>query len=222
MALLTIDFFHDVVCCWSFNISSRLRMLAVELDLDIRHRTFVLQGSEREMAERWGTPEQARDTILGHWERCRGVSDRPELVNIKAMRKAPFPYPHGNVAARACKAAEALGGQAAHWDMFDSLQRAHLSEARDIADRDVVVEIGAAAGFDRDTFTLLVDAPETKAAVDADRLYARQLQVTSVPSLIVRQTGNRLVNGPTDDLRAQITASARLATFNERAITCAS
>ena len=35
---LTLDFFHDVVCCWCFNISSRMRKLADELDLDIQKR----------------------------------------------------------------------------------------------------------------------------------------------------------------------------------------
>jgi hypothetical protein len=61
-----------------------------EFDLDIRHRTFVLQASRAEMAARWGGPEQARDTILGHWSVCRQVSDQPELVDIDAMRAAPF------------------------------------------------------------------------------------------------------------------------------------
>ena len=44
MSALTIDFFHDVVCCWCFNISSRMRGLSDEFDLNIRHRTFVLQA----------------------------------------------------------------------------------------------------------------------------------------------------------------------------------
>ncbi|NHF72044.1 DsbA family protein [Paracoccus xiamenensis] len=43
MMTLHLDFFHDVVCCWCYNISSRLRRLSSEFDLDIRHRTFVLQ-----------------------------------------------------------------------------------------------------------------------------------------------------------------------------------
>lgn len=71
MTSLTVDFFHDVVCCWCFNISSRMRALATEFDLDIRHRTFVLQASRSEMSTRWGTPEDARETILGHWAVCR-------------------------------------------------------------------------------------------------------------------------------------------------------
>jgi predicted DsbA family dithiol-disulfide isomerase len=54
MASVTFDFFHKMVCCWCFNISSRMRALVAEFDLDIRHRTFVLQASPAEMAARWG------------------------------------------------------------------------------------------------------------------------------------------------------------------------
>lgn len=211
MAALTLDFFHDVVCCWCFNISSRMRKLASEFDLEIRHRTFVLQASRAEMAARWGTPEAARETILGHWAVCREASDRPELVDIDAMRAAPFDYPHGKIAALGCKAAERLGGQAAHWDMFDRLQRAHLTEARNIADPEVVLQAARELGFEAGAFAEVFDDPTTATAVEADRHYARVLQVRSVPTLIVRETGTRLVNGPREDLAAQLRAALRLA-----------
>ena len=211
MASLTIDFFHDVVCCWCFNISSRMRSLAAELDLDIRHRTFVLQADRAEMASRWGAPEDAREAILGHWAVCRQVSDRPELVDIDAMRAAPFDYPHGMTAARGCKAAERLGGQTAHWDMFDRLQRAHLAEARNVADPATVVQVARDLGFESAAFAELFDAPSTAQAVEADRQHARALQVRSIPALIVRETGARLVNGPHEDLAAQLRAALRLA-----------
>ena len=210
MAALTIDFFHDVVCCWCFNISSRMRDLAAEIDLDIEHRTFVLQASRAEMATRWGSPEDARETILGHWAVCRQVSDRPELVNIAAMRAATFDYPHGMPAARGCKAAERLGGQAAHWDMFDRLQRAHLSEARNVADPATVLQVARNLGFEAAAFAELFDDPSTAQAVEADRQHARALQVRSIPALIVRETGARLVNGPREDLAAQLRAALRL------------
>ncbi|MEP3331112.1 DsbA family protein [Sedimentitalea sp.] len=210
MAYLTIDFFHDVVCCWCFNISSRLRDLAVEFDLDIRHHTFVLQASRAEMASRWGTPEQARETILGHWDVCRQVSDRPELVDIGAMRAAPFDYPHGLTAAVGCKAAERIGGQAAHWDMFDRLQSAHLTDARNIADPGVVLDAARALGFNTAQFTDLLNDTATVQSVETDRQRARSLQVQSVPTLIIRETGARLVNGPREDLAAQIRAARRL------------
>ncbi|MDF0602139.1 DsbA family protein [Psychromarinibacter sp. C21-152] len=210
MAVLTIDFFHDVVCCWCFNISSRMRVLSTEFNLGIRHRTFVLQDSPAEMAERWGTPEEAREIILGHWAACREVSDRPELVDIDAMRLAPFDYPHGMTAALGCKAAERLGGQAAHWDMFDRLQRAHLAEARNIADPATVLHVARSLDFEAAVFAEVFNDLETMRAVETDRQHARALQVRSIPALIVRDTGARLVNGPREDLAAQQRAALRL------------
>lgn len=210
MASLTVDFFHDVVCCWCFNISLRMRALAAEFDLDIRHRTFVLQASRDEMATRWGTPEDARETILGHWAVCRHVSDRPELVDIDAMRAAPFDFPHGMTAALGCKAAERLGGQEAHWDMFDRLQRAHLTEARNVADPATVLHAARELGFKAAAFVDVFEDPETLRAVETDRQHARALQVRSIPTLIVRETGSRLINGPREDLAAQLRAALRL------------
>ncbi|UXX81573.1 DsbA family oxidoreductase [Roseovarius pelagicus] len=210
MPALTIDFFHDVVCCWCFNISSRMRALAAEFELDITHRTFVLQASRAEMATRWGTPEDARETILGHWAVCREVSDRPERVDIDAMRAASFDYPHGMTAALGCKAAERLGGQAAHWDMFDRLQCAHLTEARNVADPATVLHAARDLGFEGAAFTDIFEDQRTLRAVETDRQHARNLQVRSIPTLIVRETGSRLVNGPREDLAAQLRAALRL------------
>ncbi|MGO4917857.1 DsbA family oxidoreductase [Pseudogemmobacter sp. W21_MBD1_M6] len=215
MASLTIDFFHDVVCCWCFNISSRMRDLAAEFDLDIRHRTFVLQASRSEMVARWGMPEDARATILGHWAVCREVSDRPELVNIDAMRAALFDYPHGMTAALGCKAAERLGGQAAHWEMFDCLQREHLTEARNIADPATVLHAARELGFEPTAFAEVFYDPKTAQGVEADRQHARALQVRSIPTLIVRETGARLINGPREDLAAQLRAALRLVAWKE-------
>ena len=210
MASLTIDFFHDVVCCWCFNISSRMRGLSKEFDLDIRHRTFVLQTSRAEMTARWGSPANARETILGHWSVCRQVSDRPELVDIQAMRAAPFDYPHGLTAALGCKAAEQLGGQAAHWDMFDRLQRAHLTEARNVADQEIVLHAAQELGFRAAAFAEAFGDPATARAVETDQHDARALQVRSIPALIVRETGARLINGPLEDLAAQLRSALRL------------
>ncbi|MFW2542942.1 DsbA family oxidoreductase [Primorskyibacter sp. 2E107] len=211
MAALTLDFFHDAVCAWCFNLSPRLRTLAREHDLDIRHHTFVLQASPAEMAARWGSAAKARETILAHWSQCRAASDRPTFINIDGMRRAAFDYPHGMLAALACKAAETVGGQAGHWDMFDRLQHAHITKARNIADRAVILALAASLGYDQTAFNTLLDDTRIARAVDADRQRARQLNIRSVPTLRVRETGVQLLHGSMEDLRAQIMHAARLA-----------
>ncbi|PHP65807.1 disulfide bond formation protein DsbA [Zhengella mangrovi] len=207
---LTIDFFHDAVCGWCFNMSPRLRHLANDLDIAVRHRSFVLQDSPQRMAEVFGSLAAAKETILGHWAACRAASGAPERIDIAAMRSAGFDYPHGLPAALACKAAQALAGQAGHWNMFDAIQAAHMGQARNIADRDVLLDIAAGAGLDVAAFRLALDSPATASAVEADRRLARRLQVSSVPALIVAETGMRLANGPVEDLRAQLLANMRL------------
>lgn len=207
---LTLDFFHDVVCGWCFNISPRLRALADTLNLQVRHRAFVLQDSPERMAEVFGSPRQAKAAILSHWASCQRASDTPEKFNIDGMRAASFDYPHGLPGALACKAAERIGGQAAHWDMFDAVQRAHLSEARNVADTGVLTAIAAGLGFRRRDFGRVMAEPATQHAVEQDRRLAGRLQVVKVPTIIVRQTGARLVNGPLEDLRAQIQVSLQL------------
>lgn len=209
-ARLTLDFFHDVVCGWCFNLSPRLRLLAGEFDLDIRHRTFVLQADTAEMIARFGSMPAAKTEILGHWRACMAGSDTPDAFNVDGMAAAPFAYPHGLPGALACKAAERQGGQAAHWDMFDAIQRAHLTDIRNVADMRVLADVAAEIGLDAARLIDDMAADATRDRVEADRREARRLQVRSVPTVIIRETGHRLVNGPVEDLRAQILANTRL------------
>ena len=207
---LTLDFFHDVVCSWCFNISPRLHSLADEFDLDIRHRTYVLQASRAEMILRFGSMENAKSEILGHWEASRTASDTPEAFNVEGMRAAGFQYPHGLPGALACKAAEIQGGQHAHWRMFDAIQWAHIAEARNIADTGVLSALADDIGLGVRRFVEDMSSTATLSLVEADQLEARRLQVRFVPTILVRETGHRFVNGPLEDLRAQLLANLRL------------
>ena len=201
---LTLDFFHDVVCGWCFNLSPRLRSLTQVFDLDVRHHTVVLQDSPARVAAVFGSAAAAKATILGHWAACAAASDDPARFAIDRMRAAPFDYPHGLPAALACQVAQQLGGHDGHWRLFDALQSAHLGEARNIADAAVLVDVAASAGFDADRFREGLTDARTHRAVDDDRALAQRLQVRAVPAVLVRETGAWLRNGPLEDLHAQL------------------
>ena len=207
---LTLEFFHDVVCGWCHNLSPRLRTLAGEFELDIRHRTFVLQDSPERMVESFGSHAEAKATILGHWAACAAGSETPQRFAIERMRAAPFNYPHGLPAALACQVAHQLGGSSGHWQMFDALQEAHLSQARNIADQEVLMQVAKGIGFDPATFREGLESDRALKAVQADRALAHRLGVRSVPTVIVQETGARLRNGPLGALRAQLLAELLL------------
>lgn len=105
-----IEFFHDAVCGWCYVLSPRLRKLAKQQNIQIVQRCFVLQRSDEEMIERFGSLAQAKSEILNHWIACQQAADDKTLFNIEGMRAQPFNYPSGYLAAVGAKAAERLAG----------------------------------------------------------------------------------------------------------------
>ncbi|NOI30433.1 DsbA family oxidoreductase [Vibrio coralliilyticus] len=195
-----IEFFHDVVCGWCYIQSSVLRQLEKKYPLKITHRSYVLQRTPQDMAERFGSLAQAKQEILAHWASCERFEGSTDRFNIEAMAKASFSYPSGLLAAQATQAAEQLAGENGHWDMFDALQRAHLQRAENIADIDVLLNIARTLGYDTDAFLEVMYAPTTFARLDTDRQRAQALDIRSIPTFIVN--GQELVRQTTryDDL----------------------
>ena len=202
---IALDFYHDVVCGWCFVLGPRLKIVAREFDLEIRHKGFVLQDSRERMIAAFGSMPAAKAEILRHWEQCRAAADDPSSIDVEGMRAAPFEYPNGWLAALACQAAERQAGMEGHGRMFDALQVKHLTENRDIADLDVIMETARLIGLDPDQFERDVAGVEVHERVRADRREAARLGIRSIPTLVVRGNNIMLRNiASTDDLRARI------------------
>ncbi|TFF34262.1 DsbA family protein [Pseudomonas sp. RIT623] len=196
---LKVEFFHDAVCAWCFVLAPRLQQLQAELNLDIQHRTFILQTSREAMIERFGSMPQAKQTILEHWRACAEAEDTPR-INIEGMRQQAFDYPTGLLAGLACQAATLLAGNPGHARMFERLQEAHLVENRNIGDHDTVLTLAEEAGLDTAAFALAFyeQAPQL---LHDELAMGQRLGIRSVPSLVI--DGRYLVSGALglDDLR---------------------
>lgn len=202
-APLTVDFFHDVVCGWCYVMSPRLRQVAAELGIVVRQRSVVLQESPEDMRQAFGSMERAKQVILGHWEACALHDDQPR-IDVEGMRAERFDYPSGMAGALACQAAHLQAGDAGHWDMFDAIQRAHLSEHRNIGDTATLLDIAVEKGYGRDEFSALMQGAEALQCVQADRAAAARLAIHSIPTLIAGPHRARLRTMSTDALRDQL------------------
>ncbi|EED69899.1 DsbA family protein [Comamonas testosteroni] len=180
-----LDFFHDVVCGWCYVMSPRLRQVAGELGLRVRQRSFVLQASRAEMVARFGSMEQAKQTILGHWEAC-AQHDDTQRIDIEGMRRESFEYPSGLAGALACQAAQMLEGDEAHWNLFDAIQHAHMSAHRNIGDAEVLLDIATHTGFERNAFARCMESAEALNLVRQDLALAQHLGLRSIPSVIAQ------------------------------------
>jgi predicted DsbA family dithiol-disulfide isomerase len=204
-----IEFFHDVLCAFCFIESPRLRRLAAEdPGVEIVHRAFALAPSAATLHAMFGGAERAKTEILRHW-RAAARLEPTAGIDPDLMAGREFGYPHSMPGLLATKAAAQQGRE---WDVYDRVQRAHLVEARDIEDTDVLVQIAADLELDPVRFAADIAAPRTRAAVEADLARSRELGVRGVPALVA--DGRVAVSGavPHDDLVDWVSAVRRIRT----------
>ncbi len=181
---MKIEFFHDVLCAWCYAFSPRLRQLVNEFpQVEIIHRCFALAPTPESIAEMFGSKSAGKAEILKHWE-AANQNDDEHRICTEEMACKNFDYPYSMPGLIACKAAEFQGGQQAHWDMFDRIQKAHLTEILDISDSEVLLNCAKDVGLNIERFLSDLNSEETKSEVKKDIDRATELGVYAVPSLV--------------------------------------
>lgn len=151
--------------------------------VQVDHRCFALAPDPAQITRMFGSAEAGKAEIMTHWAAAAAHPDG-EAINTELMRSRPFPYPYSMPGLLACKAAERQGGPAAHWDMFDAVQRAHAVDARNVANPEVLRDCAVAAGLDLEHWEHDFHSPDTRQAVEHDLTEAHTRGVHAVPTLI--------------------------------------
>ena len=146
---LRLEFFHDCLSCWCYPFSERLRQFVVRHpDVEVVQRVYPMADAPDFFTTVFPDPVTAkREVVLQHWGEARDY-ERDDRIKCELMMERDFPYPYSIPNSRGCKAAEVVGGQAAHWDFFDRVQRAHLTDCENIGDFDVLKRCAADVGLD--------------------------------------------------------------------------
>ncbi|WFD09669.1 DsbA family oxidoreductase [Tepidibacter hydrothermalis] len=182
---VTIEFFHDVICSWCYILSPRLRKLVKEIpEVEVIHHSFALSKSPEHTIRMFGSMENAKKEIMDHW-RASNINDDNNRINADLMESRNFDYPHSLPGLLGCKAAELQGGQKVHWDYFDLVQKAHLTEARNIADLEVLYDIASKVGLNKEKFINDYNSKIVMKMVEDDIKLSKQKRINSVPTLII-------------------------------------
>jgi len=190
---MQVEFFHDVLCAWCFALSPRMRRLVAEFpEIEVIHRSFALASDADRLVEMFGSKEAAKREILNHW-RNANENDDEHRIHTEDMALRTFDYPYSMPGLVACKSAELQGGQLAHWNMFDRIQKAHLVETQNIADFNVLLQCADEVGLDTERFKNDFESDATLDAIYQDSYRAKELGVNAVPSLLIN--GRKLLSG---------------------------
>jgi len=182
---ILVEFFHDVLCAWCYCLSPRMRFIAETFPaVEVVHRSFALAPRPNSIEEIFGSRAEGKREIMKHW-RAANLNDDEHRINAELMESREFDYPYSMPGLKACKAAELQGGQRAHWDMFDRIQRAHLTECLNIASVEVIERCARDVGLDLDRFRVDFNGQEVERLVEADMRLAEELGIYAVPTLVV-------------------------------------
>lgn len=181
---MEIEIYSDVVCPWCYLGKRRLeRALAdYEGEVTLRYRPFQLDPSPvpspppptlQSLADKFGGPERARQVTDN--TRAVAAAEGVELNFDRALSANTFE------AHRVSRLAAAKGRQP---EVVEALHRAHFTDGRDINSRDVLVDVAAGAGLDRDEVRAYLESDEGVDELRADLAEAHRLGITSVPTFV--------------------------------------
>ncbi|ACL56574.1 DSBA oxidoreductase [Methylobacterium nodulans ORS 2060] len=183
---LTIAVFSDVICPWCYLGKRRLERALDQLGLRetaaVEWLPFELnpdmpaEGMERALyrARKFGAERSAQlDAQMAELGRQDGISFAFErMTRTPNTRRAHMLIAAGMHVGRADP-------------VVGALFRAYFEEGRDIGDSDVLLDIGVAAGLDRDLVVEALCSEKLTQLVENIEQQAAQMQVTGVPFFIV-------------------------------------
>lgn len=153
-------------------------------EIAVVQRCFALAPTPDSIVRIFGSKAAGKAEILRHW-RAANENDEAHRICADKMACQPFDYPYSTPGLLACKAAEMEGGQQAHWDYFDCLQQAHLTECRNIGEPAVLIDCARDVGLDVEKFLQDLQSDATLQAVQLDIDRAYQLGVHAVPTIVL-------------------------------------
>lgn len=198
-APITIDVVSDAVCPWCFIGQKRLD-LALEavsdVEVSVSWRPFQLDptipagGVERHayMAGKFGS----MDKVATAHERVREAARDTDIAfDFEGITVAPNTLDAHRVIRWA-----ATSGNDVQNTVVRAIFSAYFEQARDIGDRQVLIDIGTAAGMERPVLETLLAGDADREAVQGEIAMASQMGITGVPCFLLE--GRYAVMGAQD------------------------
>jgi predicted DsbA family dithiol-disulfide isomerase len=178
-----------------------LRKLKPEFDFTVRRRGFQIHPewpAEGMPAEQW-RPDMDSKTRQALWERIGAMG---EAAGVEM--KAPRTLANSLLALQAGEFAAEAGAD----EVFeDRVFRAYFSEGLNIGKRDVLVDLGAQVGLDRDALGDALDSGKYAMRIKNHAQAASHLGISGVPTFLIGDWP--LVGAQSEDVMRRVLQRAR-------------
>ena len=190
---IRVEVWSDVACPWCYIGKRNLDAATAafgrehpETPVEVIYRSFELQPD---------APEQYGGTISEYLAETRGLSDeqvnamleRPRASAHEAGIEMNFEALKPAATGRAHALLHMAAGQGCQAELGEALFRANFEEGRSLGDPEVLAELAADAGLDRDAALAVLDSEEFKARVEADKAKAQEYGIGGVPFFVISE-----------------------------------
>lgn len=205
---LTIDIWSDVMCPWCLvgygKLTKGLALLDGEIEADIRWHAFELnpemaaEGEERSehIARKYGrTLDQARGVQDQMRQAAADAGVSLDYSGAKNENCDPPPAMMWNTfdAHKLLTWALESAGPEVQTKLKLALFDAHFGQRRNLGQADVLVDIAASVGLDREAAAAALASTEFAARVRAEEQAAFDMNITGVPAMLIE--GKFLIPG---------------------------
>lgn len=206
-AAVRVEVWHDTICPWCriglHNLDVALSGMG-DVAVEVVHHPYLLDP---------GAPAEGRDlqahygTMFGP-EQLKAMNERVAQAGAAAGLNFEFSKMKVAPATVASHALIEWAPEGRRTAVTAAVQRAHFEEGHNIGDAQVLGDIAASLGLDRNAAVAAVTDPERLADIRRQAGQAQQAGVRGVPHFVVN---GRALNGARspEDLRAAIVAAAR-------------
>lgn len=171
----------DPMCSWCWGFASVIdAILEASPDLPIHFVAAGLRTGHRDLLD-----ERTREVLAEHWDTVQRASSQAFV--------SPFDLPDTFIydtepACRALVVARELDPQHV-WALVKAIQQALYTEGEEVARVALLMRLAEAAGYDRELFCRRFDAPESRAATEADVAWVQDLGIAGLPILLGQRDG---------------------------------
>lgn len=189
--MLSVEFFHSVVCSHCFIMSNRLHKIVEQFpEIEVIHRSYPLRWAKHEIEGRYDSKEAARDAMIRRWERANRFDDEHRF-NIEGIRQSDFPMPTARSAMLAIRAGVLAGSD--EWALTDHFQNALYVRCLNIDDEDIIAQLIEETDLDFKTWLQYYQNPITEKIEQLDFELADKYELELIPALVVEE--KHLIHG---------------------------
>jgi predicted DsbA family dithiol-disulfide isomerase len=182
---LAIDVISDVICPWCYIGKRRLEKAIVESQREVRVRWLPFQLNPT-MPNEVISRKEYRSRKFGRWERSLELDAK--MVALGETEGIHFAFdriermPNTEDAHRLVWLADQQDCQDA---VVESLFRAYFTEARVISNRQILIDVVAEAGLDRDRAEAMLNSEQGMDAIKEAEELSRRHRVSGVPFFVI-------------------------------------